>query len=280
MAGAEGGRGSVCGVLAARQAAELLEAARHVVQAARLVQVDRNAHRLQAGEMGVAVAAAPADHQVGAQADDGFEIDLGVAADLGQGAGGLRIVAVGDDADHVLAGTGGEQDLGDVRREADDALRRLREHDALAGVVGEFDLRAGDGGVAEQQRGEQGEERAGGGGAGVWHGDRSGGVERLLLPAAGVAGKHGGGCGGEMGWLRRPVAMAAPGTRCAAHVWLAVYRRALTGKPPAPPPVAPSRLRPTAGRSAPPAGSRTAAAGCRGAQKPHAGARRPGWRRA
>jgi hypothetical protein len=50
----------------------------------RLRQVERQAQRTQAFDMAGDVAALPADHQVGLERGDGFEVELGVAADLGQ----------------------------------------------------------------------------------------------------------------------------------------------------------------------------------------------------
>ena len=73
------------------------------------------------------VAALPADDQIRLQCRHGFHIEARIAADARDLLRCLRVVAVVDRADDAVAGTGGEQRLGHVRREADDALRRLRE---------------------------------------------------------------------------------------------------------------------------------------------------------
>ena len=61
--------------------------------------------------------------------------DLDLEALSGQPLRRRRIVAVLDRADDLAAGPRGEQQLGDVRREADDAQRRAGQLDGDAAVV-------------------------------------------------------------------------------------------------------------------------------------------------
>src|SRR6185369_9304052 len=64
-----------------------------------------------------------------------FEIDGAGTGHLRQAPGFFRVVAVLGHCDELPAGAGGEELLGDVRRQADDALGRLRELDAPAVAV-------------------------------------------------------------------------------------------------------------------------------------------------
>jgi hypothetical protein len=58
----------------------------------------------------------------GRNADDAFEVDPRVAADARDPARRRRVLAVLDGADDALAGAGGKQRLGQMRRQADDAF--------------------------------------------------------------------------------------------------------------------------------------------------------------
>ncbi len=66
------------------------------------------------------------------QGDESLEVDGAAAGDARKAFGRLGIVAVFRHRDDLAACSGGEKKLGDVRREADDALRRDGERDSLA----------------------------------------------------------------------------------------------------------------------------------------------------
>lgn len=85
----------------------------------------------------VARSALPENDDIRFQADDAFDIQIIGITDAGNGFGLLRIIAEPDGADDTLTGTGGEQQFRDVRRKADDALRRPVKPDLAAAVVGE-----------------------------------------------------------------------------------------------------------------------------------------------
>jgi hypothetical protein len=80
----------------------------------------------------------------GRSAATALQVDLLVAADLPDLLRFFRVVAELDRADDAVAGADGEQVLRDVRRQADDAPRRLGEVRCRLGV---------------RQRGEQGDEQ-------------------------------------------------------------------------------------------------------------------------
>ena len=58
-----------------------------------------------------------------------------LSADQRNGFGGLRIVAITHGTHHSFTGPGGEQNLGDMRCQTDNAPRRLLETYLLAGVI-------------------------------------------------------------------------------------------------------------------------------------------------
>jgi adenylate cyclase len=95
--------------LGAGEHPQAFQAARDVVEAARLVHIDRNTERGELVEVRVAIAGFPRDHEVGFQRGDGLHVDVAVAADARQLAGYFRVVAVGDRADDLRAGAGREQ---------------------------------------------------------------------------------------------------------------------------------------------------------------------------
>ena len=79
------------------------------------------------------------DHEVGAGVDDLLGVDRGEGRDVGQGDGLGGEVAAVIGRDDPVAGTEVEQDLGRGRGQRDDLLRRGRERDGRAFVVGERD---------------------------------------------------------------------------------------------------------------------------------------------
>ena len=66
----------------------------------------------------------PGDDKIGLLRQQSFEIDTLVAAKAPQFLRGGWVIAVIDDADNALASANGEQNFGDVRCQADDALCR------------------------------------------------------------------------------------------------------------------------------------------------------------
>ncbi len=135
VACAEGGGGGIGDGFGAGQTTVGLQGGGDILDTVRLRQVDRQPQRAQLGDGGGQVAALPADDEVGLERRHGFEIDLRIAADARQRLGGGGPVAVFDGADDALARAGGEQHLGHVRRQADDALRRTLQAQLGAAVV-------------------------------------------------------------------------------------------------------------------------------------------------
>jgi hypothetical protein len=77
----------------------------------------------------------------GRKRDDAFEVDLRVTADACNRGCRRRVITVLDTADDALAGTGGKQRFGQVRCQADDALRRLREAQPGPDIIDHLDRR-------------------------------------------------------------------------------------------------------------------------------------------
>ena len=89
--------------------------------------------------MSIAVAALPGDDEIGAQGGDCLQVHLAVASHLRQRCGLGREVAEGHHANHLRASASRKQQLSDMRRKADDALRRALEANVFACIVGDLD---------------------------------------------------------------------------------------------------------------------------------------------
>ena len=105
---------------------------------------------MQFFQVGGGVAAFPTDHQIGPEGEHGFEIHPGIAADGGNPRRRGREIAVVHGADDALAGAGGEQRLGNVGRQADDAPGGGSQTDRRSGIVPDHDLRPCADGEAER----------------------------------------------------------------------------------------------------------------------------------
>ena len=91
----------------------------------------------------------------GASSDDALEVERAGIADPGLRRGLRRPIGRGEHADDALAGAGGEQELGRVRREAHDPRRRRRERHRRARVVDDLHRRRDSGQPRGQCRGQQ-----------------------------------------------------------------------------------------------------------------------------
>ena len=90
----------------AGQLAELFDIGGDVIGDARLGAEHRNAERLDARELRRRIAAVPADHQIGLQRQQRFEVEAGIRTDARQRAHRRRKIRVLHDPDQRRPGTG------------------------------------------------------------------------------------------------------------------------------------------------------------------------------
>ncbi len=108
----------------ARERAELLDVVRDARDRLRIADEHRDVLRAQRGELRRR-RVRPRDDEVRRERHDALQVERRRVAHARQRPRRRGPVAVRDDADHGAAGARGEQQFGRVRREADDALRRL-----------------------------------------------------------------------------------------------------------------------------------------------------------
>ena len=151
----EGSRRPLGSGLGTGQLAQSFQRSSDHAEIGRLALEDGNAQAAQARQLQGFVAAVPGHDQIGFEAGDALQVERVVAAQVGQ-AGSLRgIVAVIAGTDDLLAGASGVQQFGDMRRQADDAPRRLWQGDVLAQVILDGDAGVSRAGGQQSGEGEQ-----------------------------------------------------------------------------------------------------------------------------
>ena len=106
--------------------ADRVQQARDVREPDGLAHERRVAEALEPGDVGRGIAALPGEDQIGLERDHALELDARGVSDLRNLARGRRIVAEARDADEAPARARGEGELGQARRERDDAAAPAR----------------------------------------------------------------------------------------------------------------------------------------------------------
>ena len=113
--------------------------ARNVIQLARLECEHFKTQLFQAFNIAAWIAGNPGQNEIGFKQRHPLQIDFGIIADDRELARTSRVIAIRRYARQLAARAGGEDKLGQMRGEADDAGRGLRERDAFAAIVGDRD---------------------------------------------------------------------------------------------------------------------------------------------
>ena len=130
-------------LFAACESANHPQVPRHVSQAARLQNGDRETFACKTIDIAAPVTTAPRQHEVRAQPVDSLQINACGITYHGQAGCGGRIIGTAHRGNQTFASPGREHHLGQVRGKRDDALCRRLDTDVPAQIVDERDLRKG-----------------------------------------------------------------------------------------------------------------------------------------
>ena len=115
--------------------AQALQYARNILQPAHIVMENGNTERFDHRQLSVRVAALPGYDQVGFERADALQIETIIAAHARDPLRGRGVIAKVDRTDYLGTRADGKQVFSQMRRQADDAPRRLGQRDGMAAII-------------------------------------------------------------------------------------------------------------------------------------------------